>query len=256
MNFVDTHCHLNADAFNNSITDILAESKANNINTICIPNIDISTIEPISELCKLHSDILYSMIGIHPTSVTKDFESDVEIISNYLDINKNYIAIGEIGIDLYWDKSLLSEQKQALLLQMQLANKHNLPIVLHVREAFDEIFSILEKTSITKFKGIFHCFSGTTIQAQKAIDYGFLLGIGGVLTYKKSGLDTVVKEISLKNLVLETDAPWLAPVPFRGKINKPSYLTYVAEIIADIKNCTLEDVAKTTTQNAKELFSI
>lgn len=256
MNLIDTHCHLNANELKNTITDVLAESKANNINAICIPNIDISTIEPISELCKTHSDILYSMIGIHPTSITKNFESDIEIISDYLKSNKKYIAIGEIGIDLYWDKSLLSEQKQALILQLQLANKHNLPIVLHVREAFDEIFSILEKSSITQFNGVFHCFSGNTAQAQKAIDYGFLLGIGGVLTYKKSGLDSVVKEISLDNLVLETDAPWLTPVPFRGKINKPSYLTFIAEKLAEIKNCSIEEVAKTTTLNAKKLFSI
>jgi len=195
------------------------------------------------------------MLGLHPCSVKEDFHSVLEEMKKELGGSKVY-AIGEIGLDLYWDKTTLSIQQEAFRIQVGWAKELNLPIVIHCRDAFDELFDLLEELNDKKLRGVFHCFTGTIEQAKKAIDYGFYLGIGGVVTFKNAGLDKVVKEIDLQHLVLETDAPYLAPVPFRGKENESSYLRYVAEKVADLHQVSVEEVADITTQNSRVVFGV
>jgi TatD DNase family protein len=195
------------------------------------------------------------MLGLHPCDVKPNFKDELATIEREIAQRKVY-AIGEIGIDLHWDKSTLSIQKEAFRIQIEWAKQQDLPIVIHCREAFDEIFEILSELKDEKLRGIFHCFSGTLEQAEKVINLGFYLGIGGVLTYKNSGLDQVVAKIPLEHIVLETDSPYLTPVPFRGKPNESSYLIYVAQKLADIKQISIEDIAEITTQNSKLVFGI
>ena len=195
------------------------------------------------------------MIGVHPCSITKNYIKELEIIEIELKKNK-YYAIGEIGIDLYWEKKYINEQKKAFDMQIKIALKHNLPIVIHIRNSFDEIFEILEKKDNENIKGVFHCFSGNEQQAKKAISLGFKLGIGGVITYKNSNLNNVLKNVSLNNIMLETDSPYLAPNPYRGKRNESSYIPIIANKIAEIYNYDIDQVAKITTKNAEALFNI
>jgi TatD DNase family protein len=195
------------------------------------------------------------MLGLHPCDVKENFKEELALIDQEIGKRKIY-AIGEIGIDLHWDKTTLSMQQEAFRIQIDWAKKLDLPIVIHCREAFDEIFEIICELKDEKLRGIFHCFSGTLEQAEKVIELDFFLGIGGVLTYKNSGLDKVVEQISLEHLVLETDSPYLTPVPFRGKPNESSYLIYVAQKLADIKQISIEKLAEITTHNSKLIFGI
>ena len=195
------------------------------------------------------------MSGLHPTDVKENYKDELEFVVNSLNAHK-YIAIGEIGIDLYWDKSFLKQQQDAFRFQIILAIKHDLPIVIHCREAFDEIFKILDKQNCDKLRGIFHCFTGTIDQAERAIDLGFVLGIGGVVTFKNGGIDKFLHKIDLKNIVLETDSPYLAPVPFRGKRNESSYLIYVLEKLSEIYGISKEKIAQITSKNAEKVFRL
>jgi len=195
------------------------------------------------------------MLGLHPCDVKADFEEELDHIYKEVNLRKIY-AIGEIGIDLYWDKTTLNIQQEAFRTQIGWAKQMSLPIVIHCREAFDEIFQILDELKDDKLRGIFHCFTGDAVQAEKVIGLGFYLGIGGVLTYKNSGLDKVIQNISLDHLVLETDSPYLTPVPFRGKQNESSFLVYVAQRLADLKHISLENVAQITTRNSEIVFGI
>ena len=195
------------------------------------------------------------MLGLHPCDVKANYKEELDSISKEIAQRKVY-AIGEIGIDLHWDKSTLSIQQEAFRTQIDWAKNSDLPIVIHCREAFDEIFEILNELKDDKLRGIFHCFSGTLEQAHKVIGLGFYLGIGGVLTYKNSGLDKVIQDVSLEHLVLETDSPYLTPVPFRGKPNESSYLVYIAQKLADLKQVSLEEIAEVTTRNSRMVFGV
>jgi TatD DNase family protein len=254
--YVDTHTHLYTDHFDSDREETVRRAIANGIERLLLPNIDLSSIEPMHELCKAFPSTCFPMMGLHPSSVGPNWENDLKHMEALLATGR-YIAIGETGMDLYWDKTYLEEQRAAFKIQVNWAKTHQLPLVIHAREAFDELFSILDELNDETLTGVFHCFTGTLEQAEKIIAYGgFKLGIGGVLTYKKSGLDAVVQHIDLKHLILETDSPYLPPVPYRGKRNESAYLVHVAELLAEIKGVSLQELAVITSRNAEELFKL
>jgi TatD DNase family protein len=254
MVFIDTHTHIFLDEFDNDRDVVISNAFSKNITKLFIPNIDSSSIDNVLNLSKSYPENIFPMIGLHPTSVKENFMDEIAVVEEYLRKEKFY-GIGETGIDLYWDKTHVEEQKESFRIHIELAKKYQLPIVIHVRESFDEVFEIVDEMNSPELKGIFHCFSGTAGQAQKIIGYGgFKLGIGGVVTFKNSGLDKTLSSIALEHLVLETDAPYLAPVPKRGQRNECSYLIYVAQKLAEIYCINIEEVAETTSINALELF--
>lgn len=225
------------------------------VERLFLPNVDVASIAKIDAMVKKYPGHCFAMAGLHPCDVKEDYELVLDEICESI-VDREIYAIGEIGIDLHWDKTTLEIQQIAFSEQIKWAKDLNLPIVIHCREAFDEIFEILEKEKDDKLRGILHCFTGNLEQARKAIDLGFYLGIGGVVTYKKAGLDEVLKDIPLANLVLETDSPYLAPVPFRGKPNESSYLVHIAEKLADIYQTNIEEIAEITTANSRSIFNI
>ena len=227
----------------------------NNISRLFLPNVDSESIASVLASVAAYPANCFAMMGLHPCSVKENYLDELKTIEQAIQSHKIY-AIGEIGIDLYWDKSTLAWQQEAFRTQINWAKSLGLPIDIHCREAFDEVFEILEELNDDKLFGIFHCFTGTLEQAKRAIDLGFKLGIGGVVTYKKAGLDLVVKEIDLRHIVLETDAPYLAPTPFRGKENESSYLYHIAQKVADLHEISIDKVAEITTQNSKDIFGI
>ena len=253
---IDTHTHLYLDDFNNDLSVIINNCKNNGIHKLLLPNIDSTTIKAVNKLSSEYANTCYPMMGLHPCSVKKDYESELAVIKN--ELNKgDYIAIGEIGIDLYWDRSTLNEQKIVFETQIKWAKEKKLPIVIHTRESFEEIFSIIDALNDNDLTGIFHCFSGNKEQAEHIINYGgFKLGIGGVVTFKNAGLDKTLKEVDIDHLVLETDSPYLTPAPFRGKRNESTYLTYIAEKLSSIYDCSIDEIAKKTTTNALEIFKL
>lgn len=253
MIFTDTHTHLYLDAFDEDRKQMVGNAIEQNVKYMLLPNIDSGSVNSMLELCDEFPNNCFPMMGLHPTSVKENYNKELTQVEEWLE-KKKFCAVGEIGIDLYWDKTFIKEQEIALRSQIELALKHGLPIVIHTRDSFDEIFNVLNDYKNSKLKGVFHCFTGTLDQANKAIDLGYLLGIGGVLTFKNSGLDSVMKEIDLENIILETDSPFLAPMPFRGKRNESAYINIIAKKIADIKNIELAEIAKITTQNANKLF--
>jgi TatD DNase family protein len=255
MEFIDTHSHLYAEEFDGDRKNAIERCIENGIKKICLPNVDSQSIERMIKLETEFPENCFSMMGLHPCSVNQNFQSEIANVKSWLD-KRNFIAIGEIGIDLYWDKTFVKEQIYCFEKQINLALQYNLPIVIHCRDAFDEIYEVLKKFTVLP-KGIFHCFSGTLHQANQIIELeNFKLGIGGVLTFKNSGLDEVVKNIDLKHLVLETDSPYLAPAPYRGKRNESSYLQIIAEKLATIKNKTIDEIAEITTENALQIFNL
>ncbi len=254
MLLIDTHTHIYIPELREQIGGIMQRAQHNRVQKFYLPNIDEHSVNDVFSLCDLYPNTCFPMMGLHPCSVKENFEEVLTQISNSID-EPRIVAIGEIGIDLYWDKTFLEQQKQAFITQIQWAKERNLPIVIHCREAFDEIYDILIAHHDDKLRGIFHCFTGNEIQAQKVIDLGFYLGIGGVLTYRNSGLAEVIQKIDLKHLVLETDSPYLSPVPHRGKPNESSFLIHVAEKLALVKNLSLEEIAKQTSLNANLIFN-
>jgi TatD DNase family protein len=253
MVFIDTHIHLDADEFNPDLPDVIGKACSQGVKLMLVPNVDRNTASRVIEICNSYPGICFPMMGVHPTSVKEDFEEELAEAEGLLK-KSNFIAIGEIGIDLYWDKTFYREQEKAFVYQMNLARELSLPVVIHSRKSLDEILQIIKKEHLQDIPGVFHCFPGSVEQARKVISMGYKLGIGGVITFKNASLADVVKETAIENLVLETDAPWLAPVPFRGKRNEPSYITIIAQKIAEIKGITLDEVAEITTQTAMELF--
>lgn len=251
--FIDTHTHLYSEEFKDDRYDRINDAISKSVTKFYLPNIDSTSIEGMLQLEIHFPDQCFPMMGLHPCSVKENYREELDIVKKWLDLRR-FSAIGEIGMDLYWDKTFIKEQELAFREQIFWALEYNYTIVIHCRNAFDEIFSILK--SFEKLpKGIFHCFSGDIIQAQKILSLGnFKLGIGGVITFKNSGLDKVVEQLHLTDLVLETDAPYLAPVPFRGKRNESSYVPIIAQKIAEIKNITIQEVAEVTTKNAEEIF--
>lgn len=251
----DTHTHIYYNIGSAKMQEQIDRCVENNIQRLFLPNVETDSIHQVMETVHQYPKMCFPMLGLHPCSVKENYMTELAAIEKAISNHKIY-AIGEIGIDLYWDKSTLTWQQDAFRTQINWAKSLRLPIDIHCREAFDEIFEILEEMKDEKLFGIFHCFTGTLEQANRAIRLGFKLGIGGVVTFKKAGLDQVVKEIDLRHLVLETDAPYLAPSPYRGKENESSYLLYVAQKVADLHELSIDEVARITTQNSKEVFGI
>ena len=255
MNIIDTHTHLYLKQFNEDIDFVIKRSKDVGVNKFIFPAIDSSHFDSMHSLKNKYPDNIYLMSGLHPTDVKDNFNDELEFVVNSLKTH-DYVAIGEIGIDLYWDKSFLKQQQDAFEFQIRLAIENDLPIVIHCREAFDEIFEILDKENCPKLRGVFHCFTGTLEQANRAIDLGFVLGIGGVVTFKNGGIDKFLSQIDLKHIVLETDSPYLAPVPFRGKRNESSYITYIIDKLSEIYGLPVKEIASVTTKNAEKVFAL
>lgn len=252
---IDTHAHLYAKQFDEDRMEVLQRAKEQGVSNIFLPNIDHASIDPMMQLAATDPRHLHPMMGLHPCSVTGEYHKELQLVEQWL-AKTSFCAMGEIGVDLYWDKTLQKEQEQAFLQQVNWAMDLDIPIIIHSRESIDLIIEILKPLKSTRLRGIFHCFSGSIDQAEAIMDLGFFMGIGGVLTFKKAGLDLVIPQIPLEYLVLETDAPYLAPTPHRGKRNESAYVRIVAEKMADLLKIDLEEVAQKTTDNAKFLFGI
>ena len=255
MILIDTHTHLYLNAFDNDREEMVNRAIASGIKYMFLPNIDSSTTKGMQELCELFPENCFPMMGLHPTSVKNNFREELSIVEKLLKEN-TYYGVGETGIDLYWDKTFYREQVEAFNRQIDLAIEYDLPLIIHARESFKEIFRVLENRDITGLRGVFHCFTGDVEEAGRAISLGFMLGIGGVLTYKKSGLDMVVSEIGIDRLILETDAPFLPPVPHRGKRNESAYILHIADKLAEVLKISVNEVAEATTKNASTLFNL
>lgn len=256
MILTDTHAHLYADEFREDIDSTLERSIDKNIKRIFLPNIDSGSTSAMLNLVDKYPGNLFPMMGIHPCSVNENYKAELAHAKEHLETG-NFCAVGEIGIDLYWDKTFIKEQQDAFETQIRWAKAMQLPIVIHARDSFQEIFEIVDEENDESLTGIFHCFTGGKEEAEKIINYGgFKLGIGGVVTFKNSGLDKVLSEVNVKHLVLETDSPYLAPTPFRGKRNESSYLEQIAFKLCDIYNLSLEEIANITTENSKQVFGI
>ena len=251
----DTHTHLYSEQFNDDRKAMMQRAKDAGVSRFFIPAIDSSYTESMFSLEKENPNEVFLMMGLHPTSVKENYLEELTHVKNWID-KRNFYAIGEIGIDLYWDKSFLQQQQEAFRTQITWAKEKKLPIVIHCRDAFDEIFEILESEKSDDLRGIFHCFTGTLEQAKQAISYNMKLGIGGVATFKNGKIDTFLNEIDLKHIVLETDSPYLAPVPFRGKRNESSYITNVVDKLVDIYGIGFNEIAEITTQNSKDIFNV
>lgn len=255
MLLTDTHTHLYYEPDDRKRVELINRCKDNGISRLFLPNVDVSSIPLVFSLRNSFPENCFPMLGLHPCSVKPGWEHELIKIKESYQHCKIY-AIGEIGIDLYWDKTNLKEQVQAFKTQIAWAKSLKLPIVIHCRDAFNEVFEVLEQERDENLRGIFHCFTGSLQQAEKAIGLGFYLGIGGVVTYKNSGLDKVVEQIGLNHIVLETDSPYLSPVPHRGKPNESSYLIYVARKVAELHQTDVETVASITTENSKLIFGV
>ena len=251
----DTHTHLYSEQFNDDRKAMIQRAKDAGVSRFFIPAIDSSYTESMFSLEKENPNEVFLMMGLHPTSIKENYLEELAHVKNWID-KRNFYAIGEIGIDLYWDKSFLQQQQEAFRTQIKWAKEKKLPIVIHCRDAFDEIFEILESEKSDDLRGIFHCFTGTLEQAKQAISYNMKLGIGGVATFKNGKIDTFLNKIDLKNIVLETDSPYLAPVPFRGKRNESSYITNVVDKLVDIYGIGFNEIAEITTQNSKDIFNV
>lgn len=252
---IDTHTHLYVSEFDNDRDAVIARAKELGVGQFVLPAIDSETTVAMHALKSQYPNEVHLMMGLHPTHVGANVEQELAHVREQLHAH-NFVAVGEIGMDLYWDKSYQKEQQEAFARQIGWALEFDLPIVIHCREAFDEIFEVLEGVNDKRLRGIFHCFTGTLVQARRAIDLNMLLGIGGVVTFRNSGLAETVAQISLDNLVLETDAPYLAPMPHRGKRNESSYLPLIATKLAETHNVSVSEIIKITNENAKKLFEI
>ena len=252
---IDTHTHLYSEEFDKDRAEMIARAKAAGVTRCFIPAIDSSYTQRMFQLKNEYPDYVFLMNGLHPCNVKENYKEELTHVENLMPTH-SFCAIGEIGIDLYWDKTFLKEQQEAFAWQIQLAKKHQLPIVIHCREAFEEVFEVLESEKGDDLFGIFHCFSGTEAQAHRAIGYGLHLGIGGVVTFKNGKLDQFLKNIDLQHIVLETDSPYLAPVPYRGKRNESAYIVQVADKLSDIYELPVDEIKRITTENATKIFKI
>ena len=255
MIITDTHTHLYAEEFDADRDLLVEQAGVLGVQRFFMPNIDSTSIEPMLELEERYPGKAFAMMGLHPCYVKENWKTELDLVEKWLNSRK-FVAVGEIGIDLYWDKTFLEQQKEAFKAQIRMANERKLPIVIHTRESFDVTYELLLETKKESPQGIFHCFSGTAEQAKKAIDLGFMLGIGGVVTFKNSGVDKAIENIPLEHIVLETDAPYLAPVPYRGKRNDPAYIVKVAEKLSEIYKCSVKEIAEITTKNSIRLFGV
>lgn len=253
MNYIETHAHIYSSKFDSDRDQVIQDIREAGIERVYMPNVDVETISAMLDCEEKYPGLCIPMMGLHPCDVKEDFHEQLAIMEDWLN-TRQFAAVGEIGLDLYWDRTFFEQQKGALRIQINWAKERDLPIVLHCRDSMDETIAIVKEEHDGNLKGIFHCFTGDAYQAKQIIDMGFLLGIGGVATFKNGGLDKVLPEMSIDHLVLETDAPYLAPVPYRGKRNSPAYLPIIAEKIGDYLQISKEEVALKTKQNALNLF--
>ena len=253
MSIIDTHAHIYLDEMDGDQENMLIRAGNEGVNKILMPAVDSTSHERMFNLEMLHPESCYSMMGLHPCSVKENFREELHLVKSLLDRRK-FVGVGEIGLDFYWDLTFREQQFSAFHEQLELALTYDIPVSIHSRNATDECIDVVAQHQNGKLKGVFHCFSGTELQAAKIIEQGFYLGIGGVLTFKNAGLDKAIEKTSLNHLVLETDTPYLAPVPFRGKRNEPSYLKYVVSKLSAVMNCSVEEVTSVTTSNAEKLF--
>ena len=254
--FIDTHTHLYDKAFDSDITNVVERAKIAGVKKVILPGIDSNTHSKLLKLAEKFPDYTLPAIGVHPTSIDLNYEKELEFVYDNIE-SLPYCAIGEIGIDKYWSKEFISQQKIAFEQQLILSAKKNLPVIIHSREATEDIFDVLERVKSHNIRGVFHAFSGSIESFKKLDNFGeFMVGIGGVLTYKNASIAKVIESIPLNRIVLETDAPWLTPAPYRGKRNESSYIPIIAAEIAKIKGCSVAEVAEQTTINATKLFNI
>ena len=252
---IDTHSHIYLSEFDSDRESMLMSAENEGIKQVLMPAIDNETHLSMLEIEAEHPGKCFSMMGLHPCSVKDGYKEELKIVREYFE-KRRFVAVGETGLDFYWDRTFTKEQYESFQFQIELAKQYDIPVVIHSRNSIVVYIKLIKENQQGNLKGVFHCFSGNEKQAKEIIDLGFYLGIGGVVTFKNSGLDKVMRDIDMNNIVLETDAPYLAPVPFRGKRNECSYLKYVVEKLAEIKKVSKEVVADITTKNAKELFSI
>ena len=252
---IDTHSHIYLPDFDADRDSMLTRAENGEISLVLMPAIDQETHLAMLKTEENFPGKCLSMMGLHPCSVKEGHKHELKIVEEYLE-KRRFVAVGETGLDFYWDKTFTKEQYESFQIQIEWAKHYDIPVVIHSRNSIDECIQVIKENQLGNLKGVFHCFSGDENQAKAIIDLGFYLGIVGVVTFKNSGLDKVMEDIDLKKVLLETDAPYLAPVPFRGKRNECSYLKYVVEKLAEIKKVPEEDIARVTTKNAKELFNI
>ncbi len=252
--YVDTHSHIYANEFSEDIDEVISRSLENGVQRIYMPNIDVSSIDAVNKLSTLYPNVCIPQMGLHPCYVKEDYQDQLDVIKTHL-FTGSYSAVGEIGLDFYWDKTFTDQQIDAFRTQIEWSRSLKLPIVIHSRDSLEMSIEIVEELQRGDLTGIFHCYGGTIEQAQKIIDLGFYMGIGGVVTFKNSGLDKIISEIDLKHLVLETDSPYLSPTPHRGKRNESGYIPLIAEKIAEIKGHTLQEIAEITTQSANKVYN-
>jgi TatD DNase family protein len=251
---IDTHAHIYLEEFDADRTEIITRAQAAGVEAICLPNIDTTSIERMLAVEASYS-FCHAAMGLHPCSVKDDFEKQLQVVEHWLN-QRSFVAIGEIGTDLYWDRTHWAQQQEAFVIQLQWARQHDLPVIIHCRDSLAETIALVQQHADTRLRGVFHCFGGSVDQARQVVELGFLLGIGGVATFKNGGLDKLLPHTGLDSLVLETDSPYLAPVPYRGKRNEPSYLLHVVSRLAGILQVPVEEVQRMTTRNARKLFRI
>ena len=257
MRLIDTHSHLFLEEFSEDLPQVIERARSAGVTHIFMPNIDSTTIDSMLSVCNTYNDYCFPMIGLHPTSVNADYEKELEIVARELRSFNKYIAIGEVGMDLYWDKTFLKEQQIVLDKQINWALEYDLPVVIHCRDAFGYIYNVLEPYKITSLKGVFHSFTGTDDEAARILEFsGFLIGINGVVTFKKSRLPEVLTKIPLEKIVLETDSPYLTPVPNRGKRNESAYVKDTLMKVSDIYRMSPEAVGRVTSENALKVFGM
>jgi TatD DNase family protein len=250
---IETHAHIYAEEFKADIGEVIERSREVGVGSIYMPNIDHTSIDAMLELELKEPDYCIPMMGLHPCSVKKDFQKELYIVEEWL-AKRKFVAVGEIGTDLYWDKTFEAEQVEVFKIQCNWAKEYNIPIIIHCRESLDMTIDLVEGMNDEDFKGVFHCFNGNADQAKRIRDMGFYIGLGGVSTFKNAGMDQVIPFLEMDNVVLETDSPYLAPSPNRGKRNEPSYLKLIAQRVADLREIDVEVVQEMTTINAQKLF--
>ncbi|MGR5207079.1 MULTISPECIES: TatD family hydrolase [Vibrio] len=252
---IDTHAHIYASEFDNDRDDVVKRALEQGINKILLPNIDLESIEPMLKTEAVYPEVCHSMMGLHPCYVDGNVEHTLEIIRGWFD-KHSFIAVGEIGIDLYWDKTFRAEQEMAFVTQLNWAKEMDLPVVIHTRDSIEETLTLLRQEQDGRLRGVFHCFGGSIEEAQAINELGFHLGLGGVSTFKNGGMDKIIPHLDMNWVILETDCPYLAPVPHRGKRNEPAYTSLVAARVAELTNSTVEEIDRITTQNATALFRL
>ena len=250
---IDTHAHIYVQQFKDDLNDVVERAREAGLEHIYMPNIDHTSIDDMLEAEEKYKGFCTAAMGLHPCSVKKDFEKELYIVENWLS-KREFVAIGEMGTDLYWDKTLIDQQVEAFKIQVQWAKDYEKPIIIHCRESLEMTIELVESLKDERLTGVFHCFGGSPEQAKRIKELGFYIGLGGVATFKNSGMDKVIPDLELEHVVLETDSPYLSPVPHRGKRNEPAYVALVAQRVADLKQMSLQDLITTTNQNARRLF--